>query len=124
MFLFLGMGILLLLLGYLIGFALFPPDGGVGGIFVAAILWAILSMIAYFNGSSILLSISNAKKVTPDVHPQLFNVVEEMKIAAGLPKIPEIYIINEEAPNAFATGRDPENSAIAVTAGLLIAAEP
>ncbi len=119
MFLFLGMGLLLLILGYLIGYAFFPPEGGYGGIFIAAAIWSIMSMVAYFNGSSIILRLSNAKKVTPDVHPQLFNVVEEMKIAAGLPKIPEIYIINEEAPNAFATGRDPENSAIAVTAGLL-----
>jgi heat shock protein HtpX len=49
----------------------------------------------------------------------LFNVVEEMKIAAGLPKMPKIYIINDPAPNAFATGRNPENASIAVTAGLL-----
>jgi heat shock protein HtpX len=54
-----------------------------------------------------------------DELPPLFNVVEEMKIAAGLPNIPKIYIINEEAPNAFATGIKPEKSAIAVTAGLL-----
>src|SRR5207344_2430282 len=50
---------------------------------------------------------------------QLFNVVEEMKVAAGLPKMPKIYIIDEKAPNAFATGLRPEESSIAVTAGLL-----
>ncbi len=57
--------------------------------------------------------------MTHDVHPQLFNVVEEMKIAAGLPKMPKIYIINDPAPNAFATGRSPETASVAVTAGLL-----
>ena len=53
------------------------------------------------------------------MHPQLFNVVEEMKIAAGLPAMPKIYIINDPAPNAFATGRSPKSASIAVTAGLL-----
>jgi len=57
--------------------------------------------------------------VTPDVHPQLFNVVEEMKIASGLDHMPKIYIIDDRAPNAFATGLSPQDSAVAVTAGLL-----
>lgn len=62
---------------------------------------------------------SRAKKVSYNVHPQLFNVVEEMKLAANLPVMPDIYIIPEEAPNAFAVGKKPENCAIAITAGLL-----
>ena len=66
-----------------------------------------------------MLSASNAKEVTPDVHPQLFNVVEEMSIAAGMRKIPKVYIINTDAPNAFAAGMNPENAVVAVTAGLL-----
>ena len=66
-----------------------------------------------------MLSVSNAKEVTPEVHQQLFNIVEEMKIASNLPKMPKIFIINDAAPNAFATGTKPENSAITVTAGLL-----
>ena len=113
------MGILLLLLGYAIGSSFIPDGGGSFGIVIALAIWIILSIISIAFGSNILLAISNAKEVTPDVHPQLFNVVEEMKIAAGLPNIPKIYIINQEAPNAFATGIKPENSAIAVTAGLL-----
>ena len=76
-------------------------------------------MISRYSGSKILLAVSNAKEVTKEVHPQLFNVVEEMRIASNLPAMPKIYIINSPAPNAFATGRDPKNSAIAVTAGLL-----
>ncbi len=117
--LFIFMGSILILLGYVIGEAYFPGKGGYNGIFIALIIWVIWSMIGYFNGSSILLSLSRAKEVTHNIHPQLFNVVSEMKIAANLPAIPKIYIINEEAPNAFATGRKPEKSAIAVTAGLL-----
>jgi heat shock protein HtpX len=117
--LFISMGIILLLLGYFVGATFLGQDGGPFGVFIALIIWSVLSLISYFSGSKILLSLSNAKEVTPDVHPQLFNIVEEMTIAANLPKMPKIYIINEEAPNAFATGRNPENSAVAVTAGLL-----
>jgi heat shock protein HtpX len=117
--LFVCMGILLLALGYAIGSSFIPDGGGSFGVISALGIWILLSIISIAFGSSILLAISGAKEVTPDVHPQLFNVVEEMKIAAGLPNIPKIYIINEEAPNAFATGIKPEKSAIAVTAGLL-----
>jgi len=79
----------------------------------------VLSLISYFAGDSILLYTSNAQAVTHDIHPQLFNIVEEMKIAASLPVMPRIYIIDDPSPNAFATGRDPQHSSIAVTSGLL-----
>ena len=117
--LFICMGILLLLLGYMIGSSFIPEGGGSFGVIIALAIWIVLSVVSITFGGNIMLAISGAKEVTPDVHPQLFNVVEEMKIAAGLPNIPKIYIINQEAPNAFATGIKPENSAIAVTAGLL-----
>lgn len=117
--LFIVMGICLLLIGALAGEALFGQGGGTFGLFAAAFIWFILSLVSYFSGSKILLAISNAKEVTSDIHPQLFNVVEEMKIAANLPAMPKVYIINEQAPNAFATGKDPSNCAVAVTAGLL-----
>jgi heat shock protein HtpX len=117
--LFFSMGLTLLLLGYFFGSAYYPDGGGFIGIFFAFIIWGILSLISYFSGSKILLAVSGAKEVTKEVHPQLFNVVEEMKISAGLPAMPKVYIINESAPNAFATGIKPENSAVAVTAGLL-----
>jgi heat shock protein HtpX len=113
------MGLTLLLLGYFFGSTYYPDGGGFIGIFFAFVIWGILSLISYFSGSKILLAVSGAKEVTRDVHPQLFNVVEEMKISAGLPAMPKVYIINEIAPNAFATGIKPENSAVAVTAGLL-----
>lgn len=118
-FIFIGMGLLLILIGFTFGSFYEPENGGFLGIFFALILWAILSMVSYFAGSKILLAVSGAKEVTKDVHPQLYNVVEEMRIAANLPHQPKIYIIADAAPNAFATGIKPENSAIAVTAGLL-----
>ena len=117
--LFVLMGCCLIVLGYLIGAAYAPPDGGIIGIIIATAIWMLLSVISYFAGDSVMLSVSGAREITRDVHPQLFNVVEEMKIAAQLPAMPKVYIINEAAPNAFATGRKPERSSIAVTAGLL-----
>uniref|UniRef100_A0A7V2ZIA0 Protease HtpX homolog n=1 Tax=Ignavibacterium album TaxID=591197 RepID=A0A7V2ZIA0_9BACT len=117
--LFFGMGVLLILIGYVFGSFYEPESGGVVGVFIAVLLWIILSTVSYFAGSKILLAVSGAKEVTKEVHPQLYNVVEEMKIAAGVPYFPKIYIIDDPAPNAFATGVKPENSAIAVTSGLL-----
>lgn len=118
-FIFIGMGILLILIGFVFGSYYDAEAGGFIGIFFALILFGILSMVSYFAGSKIMLAVSGAKEVTKDVHPQLFNVVEEMRIAANMPHQPKVYIISDSAPNAFATGIKPENSAIAVTAGLL-----
>ncbi len=113
------MGAVLLLLGYFVGVAYAPPDGGIFGILLAGVIWLIMSSISYFSGDSVMLSVAGAKEITRDVHPQLFNVVEEMKIAGSLPKMPKVYIIDSQAPNAFATGRKAENSSIAVTSGLV-----
>jgi len=99
-----GMGILLLVVGYFLGYAFF--DSPTGGIIIAAILWIILSLIGYFQGDDILLSVAGAHKISQQDHPRLYNVVEEMKIASGLPKMPDVYIIDDPALNAFATGRD------------------
>ncbi len=117
--LFIGMAVCLTLLGYFIGAVIDPADGGITGLFLALGIWAFLSILGYFSGDSIILAVSNAREVTHDVHPQLFNVVEEMKIAANLPAMPKVYIIDEKAPNAFAIGMKPEKCAVAVTAGLL-----
>jgi heat shock protein HtpX len=117
--LFIIMGIVLIALGYFIGGAYAGDKGGIAGIFIACMIWFILSLVSYFAGDSIVLAMSNAKEVTQDNFPKLYDVVEEMKIAAGLPQMPKIYVINDEAPNAFSTGRKPDKSAVAVTAGLL-----
>jgi heat shock protein HtpX len=113
------MAFVLLLLGAVIGLAVFGPDGGFWGVGIATAVWLMLALVSFSSGDQILLAASHAQPVTHDVHPQLFNIVEEMKIAAGLPAMPKIYIINDPAPNAFATGRSPQSASIAVTAGLL-----
>jgi heat shock protein HtpX len=113
------MAVCLILLGFFIGIGFFGPEGGFIGIIIATVIWLILTAVSFSQGDQIFLAASKAKLVTHDVHPQLFNVVEEMKIAAALPAMPKIYIINDPAPNAFATGRSPETASVAVTAGLL-----
>ena len=112
-----GMGILLLLIGFFIGYAFL--DDPLIGMIIAIIVWVIMNLVALLQGDNIILGISGAKKVGPDDHPRLYNVVEEMKIASGLEKMPDIYIIDDPALNAFATGRGPDHAAIAVTSGLL-----
>lgn len=111
-----GMGALLILIGYFLGLAF---DSAIAGLVIAILIWVILSLVAYFQGDSILLSMSRAKKINRDDHPRLYNVVEEMKIASGLEKMPDIYIIDDPALNAFATGRDPNRASVAITSGLL-----
>ncbi len=105
----------LMLIGYAFGlyFGL-----GEGGLIVAALVALLWIGISYFHGGSILLTASRAREIHKADHPQLFNVVEELTIAAGLP-MPKIYIIEDSAPNAFATGRDPQNASVAITRGLL-----
>ena len=113
------MAAVLLLVGFVIGRAMFGPEGGLFGLMIATVIWLVLTLVSFSSGDQILLAASKATRVTHDVHPQLFNVVEEMKIAAGLPAMPKVYIINDPAPNAFATGRNPNTASVAVTAGLL-----
>lgn len=113
------MAFALLLVGGVIGLATFGPDGAFIGLGAATVVWLVLALVSFSSGDQILLAASRAQRVTHDVHPQLFNIVEEMKIAAGLPAMPKVYIINDPAPNAFATGRSPETASVAVTAGLL-----
>jgi len=113
------MAVVLLALGLIIGLAVLGPQGGLAGLGIAVAVWLVLTLVSFSSGDQILLAASRAQPITYEVHPQLFNVVEEMKIAAGLPAMPKIYIINDPAPNAFATGRSPQSASLAVTAGLL-----
>tara|TARA_B100000953_G_C17992764_1_gene412608 strand:- start:255 stop:1205 length:951 start_codon:yes stop_codon:yes gene_type:complete len=87
------------------------------GIF-ALIFSGILTFFQYRKSSSLALRATGAVPADPDEYAQLHNLVEEMALASGLPK-PEVYIVVDPAPNAFATGRDPENAAVAATTGLL-----
>ncbi len=87
----------------------------VGGI--AAAISLALSVLAYYSGDDMILAVSHARRITHKDDPELFNVVEEMAIAAGVP-MPRVYVIRDKAPNAFATGRDPEHAAVTITTGL------
>ena len=112
-----GMALILLLIGYALGYFFF--DNAIIGLIIALIVWGILALLAFYQGDSILLGLSGARKIGRDDNPRLYNIVEEMKIASGLPKMPNIYIIDDPALNAFATGRDPSKASVAVTSGLL-----
>lgn len=112
-----GMGTLLFAIGYVIG--LYFMESPVAGLVIALAIWLVMSVVAYYQGDSILLTLAKARKIKKADHPRLYNIVEEMTIASGLPKIPDIYIIDDPALNAFATGRDPERAAVAITTGLL-----
>ena len=76
------------------------------------------SLITYYAGDSLVLAVSGAKEVTEQDHPQLLNVIRELSLAAGVP-MPRVYLIDDTAPNAFATGRDPQHASVAITIGLL-----
>ena len=106
-------------LGFAIGYG---TSGAVAtGIAVtsgALVLAFFLSVGSYFGGDQLVLSTSGAKEVNAQSAPQLMNVVQEMAIAANVP-MPKVYIIDDTAPNAFATGRDPQHASVAITTGLL-----
>jgi heat shock protein HtpX len=112
-----AMGFILILLGSLLGQTVLG-DWSIG-LLLALLIWVVMTLVGYFQGDSILLSISNARKIGPDDMPRIYNVVEEMKIASGMEKMPDIYIVDDPALNAFATGRDKNHASLAVTSGLL-----
>jgi heat shock protein HtpX len=106
-------------LGLAIGYALTGViAGGVWATAIALGIGVVLALVSYYQGDSIVLAASGAKPVTEEQLPQLYNVVRELTIAAGIP-MPAIYVIDDSSMNAFATGRDPEHASIAVTSGLL-----
>jgi heat shock protein HtpX len=109
--------VLLAGVGYAIGLVW---GTGWGGFVIAIVLAVVLQLVSYFSGDRIVLASTRAREVTADDQPRLHNIVEGLAIASGLPK-PRVYVVPEQAPNAFATGRDPEHSSIAVTEGLLSA---
>ncbi len=84
---------------------------------IAGLVAFVITLFTYFGGSSMLMSMSNAREIQKSDDPQLFNVVEELSLAGGMP-MPRIYLIDDTAMNAFATGRDPKHSAVAITVGL------
>ena len=93
-------------------------DLGICGPIIGLAGLVFYSVIVYFQGSNIILMLSGAKEVQKQDQPYLFNVVEGLALASQIP-MPKIYIVNDPSPNAFATGRDPQHSAVSVTTGLL-----
>lgn len=101
--------------GYAIGVL---TDFGPAGVVIGLAIAAVMSIGSYLYGDRVVLASARAKEVTPNEEPRLHNIVEGLAIAAGIPK-PKVYVVPEQAPNAFATGRDPDHSHVAVTRGLL-----
>jgi heat shock protein HtpX len=111
----LGFVALLALMSIAIGIILGLPYPYAPLLILPFLLFALFS---YYNSSDVALSISQAHPVTKEEEPELYRIVENLCIGAGLP-MPELYVIEDGSPNAFATGRDPQHAAIAVTRGLL-----
>ncbi|MGA0802732.1 MAG: M48 family metalloprotease, partial [Ilumatobacteraceae bacterium] len=97
--------------GYLIG-------GGPVTLVISVLLAGAIAFTSYWKSDSIALRVSRARPADPETYARLHNLVEGLCIAGGLPK-PGVYVIDDPAPNAFATGRNPRHAAIAVTTGLL-----
>jgi heat shock protein HtpX len=108
---------LLIALGYVVG-EVFAPGGGVAMVPAALGLSGVSATASYFAGDKLVLAQSQARELAPGEEPQLRNVVETLSIGLGIPP-PRIYLIDDTAPNAFATGRDPKHASIAVTRGLI-----
>jgi heat shock protein HtpX len=112
-------GILLGALGFAIGYATTASaEGGVLITGIAVVFAGALSAGSYFAGDSLVLSAAHAQPVGQGDQPRLMNVVQELSLAANIP-LPKVYLIDDSAPNAFATGRDPKHASVAVTSGLL-----
>lgn len=106
-------------IGYLVGrLSGAGEGGGVVGLVIALVIAGVLSIGSLLWGDRLVLASTRAREVSPQEAPRLHNIVEGLSIAAGLPK-PRVYVVPEAAPNAYATGRDPEHASIAVTQGLL-----
>ena len=92
--------------------------GGQQGVIIALLFAVVMNFGSYWYSDKLVLRIYNARQAGPDEAPGLYSVVRELSARAGLP-MPKVYLIPSEAPNAFATGRDPEHAAVAATSGLL-----
>jgi heat shock protein HtpX len=91
---------------------------GIVATVIALVVGAVVAFVSYWKADKIALAVSRAKPADPEQFKRLHNIVEGLCIASGLPK-PGVYVVDDPAPNAFATGRNPKHAAIAVTTGLL-----
>jgi len=108
--------IFLLGLGWIFGYALFGvPELG---LIITAIIAVIAILVAYYKSDAIVLNLTKAREVKKAEYPHLFHTIEGLSLAAGIPK-PKLYVMEDKALNAFATGRSPENGVVVVTTGLV-----
>ncbi len=106
------------ILGAIMGWAVFGgPRAAIPSIMLALVVSSISAIIGYYAGPSAVLAMSGARPLSREEDPQLYNIVDELRLASGVP-MPAVYGIDTPAMNAFATGRDPQHAAIAVTSGL------
>src|SRR5262245_5531654 len=106
-------------LGLTIGWAVTgDPRAAIPSLIGAIVIGLLAALGSYYLGDSLVLTVSGAKEVAKESAPQLMNVVQEMAIASNVP-MPRVYLIDDTAPNAFATGRDPKHASVAITTGLL-----
>ena len=92
--------------------------GGKGGMLIAFVMAAVMNFGSYWFSDKIVLKMYNAREITREVHPAFYDMVARLAGRAGLP-MPKVYIIPDDSPNAFATGRNPEHAAVAATDGIL-----
>ena len=110
-----GFVLVLVLVGMAVGVLV---GNGTLGTIAALVFSGVMAFVSYWKSDAIALRVSRAVPADPVAYKRLHNLVEGLCIAGGLPK-PRVYVINDPAPNAFATGRNPKNAAVAVTTGLL-----
>lgn len=96
----------------------YEPSGVLGLVGISLIITGIINFVSYYYSDKMVLAISGAKQISQKTNPQLFRLVENLCIAAGLPT-PKIYIMEDSSPNAFSTGRNPKHSAVVFTTGIL-----
>ncbi|MEJ8474849.1 zinc metalloprotease HtpX [Roseibium algae] len=105
-----GMTALFMGIGFMIG--------GQSGMVIALVIAAAMNVFSYWNSDKMVLKMHNAQEADESTAPELFRMIRQLSANAGLP-MPKVYLINNPQPNAFATGRNPENAAVAATTGLL-----
>jgi heat shock protein HtpX len=106
--------VFIVLIGYIASYI----TGNPGILYVSFIIAMVMNVGSYWFSDKLVLSMTGARQVTREQAPELWNIVENLSITAGLP-MPKVYIVDDPAPNAFATGRNPEHAVVAATTGLL-----
>lgn len=107
------------ILGYVFGYIYGGNEFGIAITVFALIFSFFTSISSYYFSDKMVLAISGAKKVEREAAPQIYGILENLTVGSGFKKVPDLYVIDDTAPNAFATGRDPDHAVVAVTTGLI-----